>query len=82
VTSVPPDHQRWLVQPLIDAGLVEDEVRDLLFRLAFEAIVDDRPDGAPTLADLARDKAPSVHQAWIGVLDRMLGDRETTQDAG
>lgn len=76
MTALTREHQFWLIQPLLDVGLAVDEVRELLFRLAFEVIVCERPDGAPALADLARDKSPAVHQAWMGVLDRMLSGRE------
>ena len=70
------------MQPLLDAGLDADEVCELLFRLAFEAIVEEWPDRATGLADLARNHPPAVHRAWVMVLDRMLSSRDVADDAG
>ena len=51
-------------------------MRELLFRLAFEAIVCDRPEGAAALVDVARDQPPELQRAWLEMLDRMLGGEE------
>lgn len=78
--AIPPDPQLWLVQPLIDAGMTTDHLQRLLYRVAFESIVCERPDGAAALVDLVRDQPPTVHRAWVEVLDRMLSAPETNAD--
>jgi hypothetical protein len=67
-----PRHQRWLVQPLIDAGLPLDQIGTLVVRLAFAGIV---TEGGGTLAavrDLVADRPPAVQAAWHQTIGRML----------
>ena len=58
-----------MIEPLLDAGLDLDEIRVLVFRLAFDTIV-----GAatPTLTDLAADRPPDVQAAWRLAIGRMI----------
>jgi hypothetical protein len=64
-------HERWILRPLTDAGLTDEEVGTLLFRLAFTGAVD--PAGPRPLEVLALvDGRPlPVRRAWLEVLDRM-----------
>ena len=59
-----PDEQRWILQPRIDAGLADDEIRALLLHLA----------GASDLAPhtLVRDEPAHVRAAWTHTIERML----------
>ena len=61
-----------MIEPLLDAGLGLDEIRVLVFRLAFDTMV-----GAatPALTDLAGDHSADVQAAWRLAIGRMiLGD--------
>ena len=67
MTTVAHEHQRWVIQPLLDAGLDLEEVRALVVRLGSDPDVP----GA-CLTGLVRDRPPEVRAAWIEVIDRML----------
>ena len=64
-----PDPVRWVVQPLLDAGLPADQVHDLVFRLAFQATVSD---GAVDVAALVAGRPAPVRDAWWLVVGRLL----------
>ncbi|WP_324277241.1 hypothetical protein [Blastococcus brunescens] len=57
-------------------------MRELLFRLAFQAIVGDGPDAAATLAHLVKDQPSVVRAAWLTMLGRMLDDHRASDAAG
>jgi hypothetical protein len=62
--------QRWVIQPLFDAGLGLDDVRILLFRVSFEWLV-----SGCDLSDVSAFLGPqpaAVRAAWIDTVDRML----------
>jgi hypothetical protein len=62
----------WVLAPLMDAGVPLDQVRELVFRLAFYDVVQE---GAGTVADLGElvaDQPPAVRTAWAQVIGRML----------
>ena len=64
------EHQCWLIEPLLEAGLGLEEIRGLVFRLAFEAVVGvDDPSGAQRLVD---DQPLHVQAAWARTIDRMI----------
>ena len=66
-------HQHeWVIRPLIDAGLGLDRIRDLLFRLGFEAIVSEGRDTAAQVTSAVSDQPPHVRAAWTEVIDRMI----------
>ena len=59
-----PEQQRWILQPLIDAGLPTDDICRLLHRLA---------DGeAPRPDELVSDQPAPVRAAWTHTIDRLL----------
>jgi hypothetical protein len=64
-----PDPVRWVVQPLLDAGLPADQVDDLVFRLAFQATVSA---GAVDAEGLVADRPAPVRDAWRLVIGRLL----------
>ncbi len=64
-----PDEQYWVIQPLVEAGLAKDEIRAVLFRLAFDAIVCE--DGA-AVAGILVDQPPRVRAAWVETVGRLL----------
>jgi hypothetical protein len=57
-----------MVQPLIDAGLALDEIRALVLRLGFDAVVSPDPD----LMAPVRDRPAEVRAAWAEMIDRMI----------
>ena len=68
MTSFARGEVRWVVQPLLDAGLAGEEVTDLVFRLAFQAVVS----GGAGLEHLVADQPTAVRAAWHQTLGRML----------
>lgn len=67
----------WIVAPLIDAGLGPERIRDLVFRLGFEAVVDGGPAIHERLTGLVRHEPAEVRAAWTAVIGRMLALDET-----
>ena len=59
-----PEQQRWVLQPLVDVGMADDDICALLHRLAGAT------DTAPHT--LVRDQPPQVRAAWTHTIDRML----------
>jgi hypothetical protein len=72
VRSIAPEHQHWIVQPLLDAGLDLDEIRALVFRLGFETIADADPGAPADLMSLVVDQPARVRAAWAEMIDRMV----------
>ena len=73
--AVPPPHQdqpQWVVQPLVDVGLARADIEQLLFRLAFEAVVDEGEEVLACAWDLVAGCPPEVQAAWTRTLARML----------
>ena len=70
--SLSPEQLYGIIEPLVDAGLELEQIRVLLFRLAFDAIVSE---GIPTVSDVTtvvRDQPPEVQAAWMRVVGRMI----------
>ena len=70
--SLSPEQHYRIIEPLVDAGLDLEQVRDLLFRLAFDAIVSEGGATVSCLTDVVRDQPPEVRAAWIRVVGRMI----------
>ena len=70
--QVTREQQSWLIEPLLAAGLELEEVRRLVFGLAFEAIVGAADGSAAGLQRLVLDQPLPVQAAWAQVIDRML----------
>ena len=64
-----PAQCNWVIAPLLAAGLALDEVRDHLFRLAFDGIVSD---GTVGVGHLVGDQPTHLRGAWVEVVDRMI----------
>jgi hypothetical protein len=72
VGSLSPEEHYRIIEPLVDAGLELEQVRVLLFRLAFDAIVSEGSSTVSSLTDLVRDQPPEIRAAWIRVIGRMI----------
>ena len=64
-----PDQCRWLIAPLLEAGLDLERIRTLVFRLGFQAVLDP---GREDLVDVVRAEPAEVQAAWEAMLRRML----------
>ncbi|TYP90340.1 hypothetical protein [Blastococcus xanthinilyticus] len=58
-------------QPLLDAGLPMEEIRRLVTRLGFEAVVAGPSPLGTGLLDLVGDRPPPVRAAWLETLERI-----------
>ena len=72
VGSLSPQQHEWLIRPLVDAGLGLDRIRDLLFRLGFEAIVSEGRGTAAQVTTIVSTEPPHVQAAWHEVIGRMI----------
>jgi hypothetical protein len=72
VQSFPPGLGRWVLQPLVDAGLTAEQVRDLVFRLAFDDVVHGEQGTVGGVHAVVRDQPAEVQDAWAQVVGRML----------
>lgn len=66
------DQPLWVVQPLIDVGMELEQIRTLVFRLAFEGIVGEACSSLAGLQELVADRPPPVQAAWVQTIGRML----------
>jgi hypothetical protein len=67
-----PDLQSWVVEPLIEAGLDLEEIRSLVFRLAFETMVDAESGPAAILRNVVADESEAVRGAWAQTINRLI----------
>jgi hypothetical protein len=67
--TMPGSEDLWIIQPLLDAGLDLDAVRDLLFRVSFDCLVTSGPDDVDAFV---RSQPTHLRAAWIETVDRML----------
>jgi hypothetical protein len=72
VGSLSPQQPEWVIRPLIDAGLDLDRIRDLLFRLGFEAIVSEGRGTAAQVTTMIACEPRHVQAAWHEVIGRMI----------
>jgi hypothetical protein len=72
VGSLSPEQHDRIIEPLVEAGLELEQVRVLLFRLAFEAIVSEGSATLSCLTDLVSDQPPEIRAAWVRVIGRMI----------
>ena len=66
--TTPGSEDLLIIQPLLDAGLDRDAVRELLFRVSFDGLVT----AGPCDVALLRSQPPALRAAWIETVDRML----------
>ncbi|MGX5656591.1 hypothetical protein ACWKWC_17580 [Geodermatophilus nigrescens] len=69
--SVSPARRRWLLQPLVDAGLPDAEIAALVVGLAFDGVVSGRAPAPGRLGAMVGDHPAAVRAAWFEVLDRL-----------
>ena len=67
-----PEHQYWLIEPLLDAGLALEEIRTLVFDLGFQAIAGEDRGTVVDVLDVVRDRPVEVRLAWQAMIRRML----------
>lgn len=72
------DPRRWILQPLVDAGLPAPTITDLLFRVGFEAVTRHGLDLDGGLRALVEDQPAAVRAAWTETLSRMIAAAELT----
>ena len=72
VGSLSPEQLYRIIEPLVDAGLELEQIRVLLTRLAFDAIVSEGSATLSGLTDVVRDQPPEVQAAWLRVVGRMI----------
>ncbi len=70
------EEYRWILEPLVDAGLAPERIRTLVFHLGFTAIVDGQPGTHARLTDLVRDEPAEVRAAWTAMIGRMIALEE------
>jgi hypothetical protein len=64
--------EQWVVQPLVDAGVELEQIRALVFHLAFEDMVTEGRRTLASLGDPVADQPPQVRAAWAQMIGRML----------
>jgi hypothetical protein len=72
VQSFAREQQQWVVQPLLDVGLDQDQIRDMVFRLAFQDVVSEGRDTLRWVTELVVDQPAEVRTAWAQTIARML----------
>jgi hypothetical protein len=72
VESLARDGHQWVVQPLLDAGLQLDDIRTLVFGLAFQGVVGDGREVLAGVRDLVADRPAEVRAAWAEVVHRLF----------
>lgn len=70
--SLARDEHQWVVQPLIDAGLQLEEIRSLVFGLAFQGVVGEGRGVLACIRDLVADRPAEVRSAWVEVVHRLF----------
>jgi len=72
VWSSAPEAQQWVIQPLVDAGLALDQIRVLVFDLAFDGIINDGRATVAGIEAIVRDQPAEVRAAWAETIGRLL----------
>jgi hypothetical protein len=72
VQSFAREKQQWVVQPLLDVGLDPGQIRDLVFRLAFQDVVSEGRDTLRWVTEVVTDQPVEVQTAWAQTIARML----------
>lgn len=67
-----PDQLCRIIQPLVDVGLEPEQIRGLLFRLAFDGIVGGSSATVTGVTSVVHDQPVEVQAAWLHTVGRML----------
>lgn len=70
-TAAGVEQGRTVLQPLLDAGVSVEDLRAMLFEVAFAGIVGGSELDA-SLRDVVAGRPAAVQAAWVQVIDRML----------
>ncbi|MGY5883979.1 hypothetical protein [Modestobacter lacusdianchii] len=70
--SLAPEQQYWLIQPLLAAGVELEQIRVLVFRLAFETVTSGGRDTVMGASSVVSDQPPEAQAAWATVIGRMI----------
>ena len=71
-----PEQQYWVVEPLLDAGLSLERIRSLVFRVAFEALVDEASGATAILRTVVAAEPEAVQHAWAQAISRLIVVRD------
>jgi hypothetical protein len=71
-----PTGHRWIIAPLVDAGLALEEIEVLLVRLGFEATVRGR-DLDAFVHRLVDGQPVAVRAAWLETVSRLIAAHPT-----
>jgi hypothetical protein len=64
--------QHWLLQPLVEAGLETEQIRTLVYRLSFEAVVSKGAPSVDRIRAVVADQPALVRAAWTEVVARLI----------
>jgi hypothetical protein len=67
------EHLYWIIEPLVEAGLEREQIKSLVFHLAFETIVDSGA-SMTCVSDVVSDHPAQVQAAWSHAIGRMIAD--------
>ena len=70
--STSPDQLYRIIEPLVDVGLESEQIRSLLFRLAFDGIVGGSSATVAGVTSVVRDQPDEVQAAWLHAIGRMI----------
>jgi hypothetical protein len=62
----------WLIEPLVEAGLGTEQIRTLVYRLGFEAVVHQGAPPVDRIRAVVADQPALVRAAWTEVVARMI----------
>jgi len=62
----------WLIEPLVEAGLGSEQIRTLVYRLGFEAVVHQGAPPVDRIRAVVADQPAPVRAAWTEVVTRMI----------
>ena len=63
---------RWVIEPLLAAGLTVDQIEVLVSRLGFAAVVGEGPGTVASVHGVVAGEAPAVRAAWAVTVGRMF----------
>lgn len=72
MTTAAGVEQALIIQPLLDAGVPVEDLRAMLFEVAFAAIVGE-PELDACLRRVVAGRPAAVRAAWIETISRMIG---------
>jgi hypothetical protein len=71
-----PEQQYWVVEPLLEVGLDLEQIRCLVFKVAFDAMVDEAAGATAILRNVVADEPAPVQCAWAQTISRLVVVRD------